>query len=60
MQYAAGGDRVYRIHEDGEIDVLIVDFANGTVDGIPGWARVRIDHTLTRDRMGNVVRGDGH
>ena len=54
--YTAGDDRLYRVWDDGTIEYLIVDFANGSVEGIPGWARVQIDHSLTRDRMGNEVR----
>jgi hypothetical protein len=55
-QFAAGGDKLYRISADGRIEYLVVDFAHGTVEGIPGWATVRIDHTLSRDRMGNTIR----
>jgi len=57
--YTAGGDRLYRIRDDGTIEYLIVDFANGSVEGIPGWARVHIDNSLTRDRMGNMTRVPG-
>lgn len=56
VRYTAGGDRLYRIHADGRIEYLLVDFATGSVDGIPGWAPVLIDHSLSRDRMGNEVR----
>lgn len=57
--YTAGGNRLYRIWSDGSIDYLIVDFANGSVEGIPGWARLEIDQTLSRDRMGNMIRAAG-
>jgi len=56
FRYTAGGDRLYRIHPDGRIEYLLVDFAAGSAEGIPGWAPVQIDHTLSRDRMGNEVR----
>jgi hypothetical protein len=55
VQYAAGGDKLYRIHPGGHVEYIVVDFAEGTVDGIPGWASVHVDPTLSRDRMGNVV-----
>lgn len=54
--YTAGDNRLYRIWDDGTIDYLIVDFAHGSVEGIPGWATVHIDPSLSRDRMGNMVR----
>lgn len=57
--YTAGGDRLYRVWDNGTIEYLIVDFANGSVEGIPGWARVQIDNSLTRDRMGNMTRVSG-
>lgn len=57
--YTAGDNRLYRIWDDGSVDYLIVDFAHGSVEGIPGWARVHIDPSLSRDRMGNVVRAPG-
>lgn len=60
VQYLAGDNRLYRIHDTGEIEYLIVDFAHGSVAGIPGWALLRIDNTLSRDRMGNVVRANGN
>lgn len=60
VQYIAGDNRIYRIHDTGEIEYLIVDFANGTVAGIPGWALLRVDNTLSRDRMGNVIRASGN
>ncbi|MFG0260638.1 MAG: hypothetical protein ACF8LK_09840 [Phycisphaerales bacterium JB041] len=60
FQYVAGDNRLYRIHDSGEIEYLIVDFAHGTVAGIPGWATLRVDHSLSRDRMGNVVRSGGN
>lgn len=55
-EYAAGGDRLYRVWDDGRIEYLIVDFAHGSVEGVPGWAPLQIDHSLSRDRMGNVTR----
>jgi hypothetical protein len=55
-RYVAGGDRLYRIYDNGAIEYLIVDFAHGSVEGIPGWALLHVDETLTRDRMGNVAR----
>ncbi|MBZ0170943.1 MAG: hypothetical protein K8E66_01050, partial [Phycisphaerales bacterium] len=58
-QYTAGANRLYRIWEDGRIDYLVVDFANGSVEGIPGWARLHIDPNLSRDRMGNEIRASG-
>ena len=54
-QYTAGGDRLYRIWDDGRVEYLEVDLANGSVEGIPGWAPVHIDHKLSRDRMGNEI-----
>lgn len=60
VQYVAGDNRIYRIHDTGEIEYLIVDFAHGTVAGIPGWALLRVDSTLSRDRMGNVIRANGN
>ncbi|MBK7405948.1 MAG: hypothetical protein IPJ41_15335 [Phycisphaerales bacterium] len=55
-QYAAGGDKIYRFGAGGEIDYIVVDFAQGTVEGIPGWAPLHIDHEISRDRMSNIVR----
>ena len=60
VQYVAGDNRIYRIHDSGEIEYLIVDFAHGTVAGIPGWALLRVDTALSRDRMGNVIRSNGN
>lgn len=60
VQYLAGDNRLYRIHDTGEIEYLIVDFAHGSVAGIPGWALLRVDNTLSRDRMGNVIRANGN
>jgi hypothetical protein len=57
--YTAGGDRLYRVWDTGVIEYLTVDLANGSVDGIPGWARIHIDPTLSRDRMGNMIRVPG-
>lgn len=53
--YAAGGDRLYRIWDDGRIDFLIADFADGSNEGIPGWAPLQIDHGFTRNRMGSII-----
>ena len=55
-QYAAGGDKIYRFEEDGSVEYLVVDFAQGTVEGLPGWAPLHIDHQISRDRMGNITR----
>ncbi|HZW09351.1 MAG TPA: hypothetical protein VFF69_05550 [Phycisphaerales bacterium] len=55
VQYAAGGDKLYRIHPSGKIEYMVMDFAAGTVEGIPDWALVHVDRELSRDRMGNVV-----
>ena len=60
FQYVAGGDRLYRIHDTGEIEYLIADFAHGSVAGVPGWASLRIDTSLSRDRMGNMIRANGN
>lgn len=59
-RYIAGGNRVYRIQDTGESEYLIVDFAHGSVAGIPGWASLRIDTSLRRDRMGNMIRANGN
>lgn len=59
IHYTAGGDRLYRIWDNGAIEYLIVDFANGSVEGIPGWAPIHIDESLSRDRMGNMIRVPG-
>jgi hypothetical protein len=55
-RYAAGGDKLYRIDADGSIAYLVVDLAQGTGDGIPGWAQLHVDDSLSRDRMGNITR----
>ncbi|MDQ7014517.1 MAG: hypothetical protein Q9O74_11565 [Planctomycetota bacterium] len=60
FQYVAGGNRLYRIQDTGEIEYLIVDFAHGSVAGVPGWASLRIDTSLSRDRMGNMIRANGN
>ena len=57
--YTASDDRLYRIWDNGDIHYLIADFANGSVKGIPSWTRIQIDDSLTRDRMGNMIRVPG-
>ena len=57
--YAAGDNRLYRFWDNGDIDYLTIDFDHGSVEGIPSWTRLRIDNSLTRDRMGNVIRVPG-
>ena len=57
--YTAGDNWLSRIWDDGEIDYLTIDFAHGSVEGIPSWTRLHIDASLTRDRMGNVTRVSG-
>lgn len=57
--YTAGGDRLYRIWDTGDIEYLTIDFAHGSVEGVPSWARLRIDDSLTHDRMGNMIRVPG-